>query len=1054
MRAVWVACLLASSAMGAEVDFKRKVTAAMAVLQKPGIDLADGQVKQAIEDLKAVGGTQTVAAADLMWVYYANWQLARQEDHLHGNVREAIKRYEALIAVMAANPNANQTGLLVNLHFEAGRLYMVQSLVEMAKKHLTKAKAWVANPAPFFGRTNHELSLSDKFKVDLMLADCDAFDLSKPIDVANHRKVYLAIRDRVRAEFKAVTGQAAEIKKRELAVEQLELEALIVSKLADIDSRTSNLRLSATQCREALAIVAEDMTRALAHFRDGLDQLPDAQKRVSAGRYVDLAVSAGRLELALRIGNVKNLVKLTLFDEAAREFGVIEALMKRHPFSERDKADFLVARGVALVESCGLTLENAAPDAADRLAATLTQADEFVRAGSAIYHKLSNQDSDVFLAVTHFTLAQIAECRGRVPGVAAGDRAKCHRDAVAECDASLRHLDGIIKESPAFDLVLHVRRLRAGLLAKAGKAADAKPEADEILAAFVKRHGPEDIGVADFHRLLQDVEDRLGDPKAAWRHAVERRRLSAKLIGSYLATLPPGEVVRWFRRWDDPCLRSCLQLALRHPDLAGPAAEVLLNGKAKIAEVVAAVSGPDAADPAASEAHRKAAERMAYLLHGFPEAAKEDAAAVEKEIALVEAELRDAVVRRKARPRPGWHQIADVQAKLGPRDIFVDLFALPVEEHAAPQYHAWLVTAGGVDVIRLGDAGRIDDLIAAFTKHLGNCALAPYEPNWSFRKGHAAAEDTLKRVALKPLSELVLHPILAHRAAAGKDRWIVCPDLDVWNVPWGALVLPGGEYAVEKVSFRQVISGRDLLQPERAAAAGPAWVMANPDYDRPPAAAGWKYKEQMKRLEAAKEEADAVVGHFKETWHLASAVQGADTTKQALFGLAAPPRVLWLSTHGASPLPTGARHDDPLFSCGLYFAGSNYLPERVPAAGGSLPGLLTGAEVLFLRLQGTELVVLSACQSGTGRRVYGQSPTDLRQAFHVAGAKSVLASLWSVPDRQTKELMVSFVEKRATADNAAALRQAQTAMIDSLRRDNVLTSSHPFFWAAFTLTGP
>ena len=182
---------------------------------------------------------------------------------------------------------------------------------------------------------------------------------------------------------------------------------------------------------------------------------------------------------------------------------------------------------------------------------------------------------------------------------------------------------------------------------------------------------------------------------------------------------------------------------------------------------------------------------------------------------------------------------------------------------------------------------------------------------------------------------------------------------------------------------------------------------------------------------------------------------GDKAIKAAFLGLTESPRVVYLSTHGFSLLRTTLGTDDefqvdPLLRCGVAFAGCNFLPAKDK----ELPGLLTGAEVLAIDLRGTDLIVLSACQSGTGVTSYGQSPADLRHAFHLAGARAVVSSLWSVEDEATRELMVSFMTGygRPGTNKADALVEAQRTMINKLRQ-GLDHHAHPFFWAAFTLSG-
>jgi CHAT domain-containing protein len=143
----------------------------------------------------------------------------------------------------------------------------------------------------------------------------------------------------------------------------------------------------------------------------------------------------------------------------------------------------------------------------------------------------------------------------------------------------------------------------------------------------------------------------------------------------------------------------------------------------------------------------------------------------------------------------------------------------------------------------------------------------------------------------------------------------------------------------------------------------------------------------------------------------------------------------------SGPLP-----ENPLLRSGLALAGAQtWLDGKVPPPEAE-DGLLTAEDVAGLDLLDTELVVLSACETGLGEVRTGEGVFGLRRAFIVAGARTLVMSLWKVPDEQTCELMIDFYKRVLAGQGVAdALRQAQLAMKEK--------HPDPHFWGAFICQG-
>jgi len=144
--------------------------------------------------------------------------------------------------------------------------------------------------------------------------------------------------------------------------------------------------------------------------------------------------------------------------------------------------------------------------------------------------------------------------------------------------------------------------------------------------------------------------------------------------------------------------------------------------------------------------------------------------------------------------------------------------------------------------------------------------------------------------------------------------------------------------------------------------------------------------------------------------------------------------------------------EDPLLRSGLVFAGANLMAASEGTAQKVDDGWVTAEDVSQMDLQGTDLAVLSACETGLGDVKVGDGVQGLQRAFLLAGARSLITSLYSVPDKESRELMRDFYASlKAGKSKATALHEAELKMIRERRSKG--GAAHPFFWASFVLVG-
>ena len=380
--------------------------------------------------------------------------------------------------------------------------------------------------------------------------------------------------------------------------------------------------------------------------------------------------------------------------------------------------------------------------------------------------------------------------------------------------------------------------------------------------------------------------------------------------------------------------------------------------------------------------------------------------------------------------------LVDVQAQLPAGTALVEFIRYrpfnpqvhPTEQLGSPRYAAYLLTSEGtIQGIDLGSAEEIDSAVATLARSLAS-ARTPQ---------NQVEEDA------QALDTLVMAPV---REALGDTTTVfISPDGALNLIPFEALVDESGQYLVETYQFRYLTSGRDLMRLDQTnPSTQPAVLVGNPTYGRPGAmvaVADTRTIDFKNRIFPALPGTQAEIDGISPLLPGAESFSGNNAT-EALIKQQVQPSILHIATHGFFEPLLQAVH--PLLQSGLVMAGA--------AAGGQSgpdqDGLLTALEVTGLNLRGTQLVVLSACETGLGELAAGEGLYGLRRALVLAGSQSQVISLWKVDDTATQEWMVEYYNRLlAGVPRDQAMRETQRAFLAHP------DYNHPYYWAAFIGSG-
>ena len=366
--------------------------------------------------------------------------------------------------------------------------------------------------------------------------------------------------------------------------------------------------------------------------------------------------------------------------------------------------------------------------------------------------------------------------------------------------------------------------------------------------------------------------------------------------------------------------------------------------------------------------------------------------------------------------------VAELQAALQPGEVLLEYVL------SEPQSYCLRVTRTGLDVLALdGGRKRVEDLAEQYLEAVGS------------RKSEAASSQELFK--------LLLAPVLTSKDS--KSRLIVVPDGKLHLLPFDGLKNPEGNYVLESnvVTYAPSATVFTLLREA-------------PGSDRPEMSflgiGGVRYSGAA--LAAASRSlglnGDAGDGFFGVDPVMFSNLPGSKQEVVSVAGMLPGPSKLLLDD-----LATEANFkalqlvDYRVIHLAVHGVGSPQFPDRAALVLGNSgasrqDGLLQAREIRDLSLR-ADLVVLSACETGNGKLLGIEGIASLERAFLLAGARSVVASLWTADDTYTIALMKRFYQHLVDGfDSGSALRQAKLDLLKEFG-DQAL----PIYWAGFTLVG-
>lgn len=287
-----------------------------------------------------------------------------------------------------------------------------------------------------------------------------------------------------------------------------------------------------------------------------------------------------------------------------------------------------------------------------------------------------------------------------------------------------------------------------------------------------------------------------------------------------------------------------------------------------------------------------------------------------------------------------------------------------------------------------------------------------------------------------------------HEKIGNVSRVKLSPDGIFYKMNPNSFKISDDEYVIDKYYVTYLTSCKDLFLEDQKIIIKKTYLFGNPSFS-----VSNPDDTQLTPLPGTESEVNTISSLLKlNDWNVKSFL-GRDASELRLKS-AYNPTILHIATHGffadnGNFISSMTPINNPLFKSGLFLSGAtdtySHFLEGIPSKP-SNDGVLTAYEAMHLELSQTQLVVLSACESGLGDVKNGEGVYGLQRAFMVAGARNIITSIFKVGDQTTNELMVMFYTKLIESGRVdESLMYAQRKLKE--------TYSDTKTWGAFLLTG-